>query len=430
MPDHRRDWWADPGPVGWSDGAPHVATAEQVWATIESHLDRFGITRVADLTGLDTVGVPVAAAYRPNARSLSVSQGKGLTWAAARVSAAMEALEHAHAEQVVAPLRRASLADLRGEGAPVIDLARLPRHAEASIAEHHDLLWLAGRVLSDPARTVWVPLGIVSLDRTTQGRSLDLGWARDSNGLASGITSWEAVHHGLCEVVERDAAAWWWVSADPDDTVVDPSTVPDVGAAAALGKCHAADLLVVCHDATHDVGVPVMRVEIVERVADPFRALPVAVGLGCHPHPGVALARAVTEATQTRMVHVSGARDDLDRQEFSSSHDAQLVQESRSLMEQTARMARPWAPGPTALPRWCDEPISTGRPDLAEDSRQIARRLVEIGCGESVVVDLTRPDGPVSVVKVIVPGLEGAWAVGSADLAPGERYRTWVGDPR
>ena len=48
-------------------------------------------------------GVPVVTVVRPNARSLAVSQGKGLTLAAAKVSAIMEAAELYHAETVSGP---------------------------------------------------------------------------------------------------------------------------------------------------------------------------------------------------------------------------------------------------------------------------------------------------------------------------------------
>ncbi len=61
-------------------------------------LRRFGITRVGDVTGLDIVGIPVWFAVRPNSRGLSVSQGKGLVPAQARLSAVMEAIEGAVAE--------------------------------------------------------------------------------------------------------------------------------------------------------------------------------------------------------------------------------------------------------------------------------------------------------------------------------------------
>src|SRR5690348_13948976 len=38
-----------------------------------------GITRIANITGLDRIGLPVVLVTRPNSRSLAVSQGKGLS---------------------------------------------------------------------------------------------------------------------------------------------------------------------------------------------------------------------------------------------------------------------------------------------------------------------------------------------------------------
>src|SRR4051794_33639460 len=70
---------------------------------------RFGITRVANVTGLDSLGVPVVIVCRPNSRSLSVSQGKGLTLDAAKASGLMESIELYHAEHVALPMKLGSL---------------------------------------------------------------------------------------------------------------------------------------------------------------------------------------------------------------------------------------------------------------------------------------------------------------------------------
>lgn len=410
----RLDWRTDPGELAWTDGAPHVIDSAHGWERLADLLPRHGVTRVADLTGLDTVGVPVAAAYRPNSRSLSVSQGKGLTWPAARLSAAMEALEHAHAERPGVPLRLATAAALRARGADVIDLAGLPRRPGATCPDGHDQLWLMGHTL-DAHRPVWVPFGVVLLDRTPSGRRHDIGWARDSNGLASGFAGLEAVHHGLCEVIERDAAARW-LSVE-EEYVIDPATVPDVGAMGVIERCQAAGLLVVCHDLTHDLDVPVFAVEVIEAQPDPVRALPAALGYGCHSHPGVALARAATEAVQTRMVHVSGARDDLDRQTFAATHDPVAIEAARADLALLARHAAPYAGV------W--ESPGNARDDIAV----LVGRLGRAGVPAPVVVDLTdRESATIAVVKVLAPGLEGGWAVGDPDLVRGERARRWALD--
>src|SRR5438105_3859247 len=57
-----------------------------------------GITRVANVTGLDPVGIPVVMVCRPNSRSVAVSQGKGIDLASARASGVMEAAELYHPE--------------------------------------------------------------------------------------------------------------------------------------------------------------------------------------------------------------------------------------------------------------------------------------------------------------------------------------------
>src|SRR5215216_7418008 len=64
-------------------------------------LPKAGITRLADVTSLDWIGLPVYQAIRPNSRNISVSQGKGLTRAQAKVSALMESLESLHAETIL-----------------------------------------------------------------------------------------------------------------------------------------------------------------------------------------------------------------------------------------------------------------------------------------------------------------------------------------
>src|SRR6476646_3432452 len=72
-----------------------------------------GITRVANITGLDCIGIPVVMVCRPNLRSLAVSQGKGLDLEAARASGVMESIEFYHAERVQLPLVLASVSEMR-----------------------------------------------------------------------------------------------------------------------------------------------------------------------------------------------------------------------------------------------------------------------------------------------------------------------------
>ena len=109
-----------------------VCSPAETWARLSPLLPVFGISRVANITGLDRVGIPVFTACRPNSRSLSVFQGKGLTDAAARVSAVMEAYETWCAESIDLPLRFASHDEMRFTH-ELVDVDALPLASTAGL---------------------------------------------------------------------------------------------------------------------------------------------------------------------------------------------------------------------------------------------------------------------------------------------------------
>ena len=74
-------------------GTVRARDALETLAWVQPLLPRFGITRVANITGLDRIGIPVWISVRPHGRSLSVAQGKGLTPELAQASAVMESIE-------------------------------------------------------------------------------------------------------------------------------------------------------------------------------------------------------------------------------------------------------------------------------------------------------------------------------------------------
>src|SRR5687768_2736177 len=95
---------SDPGRKAGRGGQQSARSADEMLAAILPTMGRFGITRVADVTGLDRVGIPTALAFRPAARSIAVSQGKGPDLVSAKIAALMEAIEVWHAENIHAPL--------------------------------------------------------------------------------------------------------------------------------------------------------------------------------------------------------------------------------------------------------------------------------------------------------------------------------------
>ncbi|GAA5044740.1 ribosomal protein S12 methylthiotransferase accessory factor [Thermocatellispora tengchongensis] len=410
VPDAMPD--AMPGVIPGQGVVPDIARPvppEETWRRIRPLLPRLGVTRVADITGLDTIGIPVAIAYRPNSRSLAVSQGKGPSTAAAMVSAAMEAIEHAHAERIDAPLRLARAAELDSAVAPWL----LPRTEQGSVDEHTPVLWLTGWRVGDGA-PVAVPYEAVSLDFTLPRGMVPLGLCRDSNGLAGGNTPDEAVVHGLCELIERDAAALWDLlpAEDQAATRIDAATVDHPGALELLERYSAAGVEAALFDITSDVGVPAVLCQIVEAEPDPFRPLPPAGGLGCHPDPGHALVRALAEAAQSRLIGISGSRDDVTRDEYDRVADVEAAVELRDALRATQAYARPWRSGRACPP---------GPETLGDVLAWLLDRLAAAGLPEVAAVDLTRPGLGIPVVKVLVPGLEGAGALTGAPVLPGPR---------
>ena len=67
-----------PGYKGYRLGTHRAVSPTETIAQVAPFLAGMGITRVANVTGLDRIGIPIVMVVRPNSRSLAVSQGKGL----------------------------------------------------------------------------------------------------------------------------------------------------------------------------------------------------------------------------------------------------------------------------------------------------------------------------------------------------------------
>jgi hypothetical protein len=146
-------------PKQYFSGTHRAISPAETWDRIQPLLRRFGITRVADITGLDRIGVPVATAVRPMSRSIAVAAGKGVDLVAAKVSAAMEAIEWAHAERIDRPLFLGSRFEIAA-GRQTATLSHLPLLAGAALDDQTPLLWIEGRSLAEGA-PVMVPYELV-----------------------------------------------------------------------------------------------------------------------------------------------------------------------------------------------------------------------------------------------------------------------------
>ena len=312
-------------------GTHRTVAPEDTLKRITPLLPAMGITRVANVTGLDKVGIPVVMVTRPNSRSVSVSQGKGTTLTAAKVSGIMEAIEGYHAERILLPLKLASFEELRYTH-QVVNVYSLPRLGRSTFTPHTPLLWTEGKSLVT-GQPVWVPFEMVHLNYVSPMPTGSGCFLASSNGLSSGNTLEEAISHGISEVVERDAATLW--HRLPDDvrskTRVDLASVKDGWCCDLIKRFDAAGIDIGIWDITSDIGLPAMLVRAVPRggAEHGFRA---AVGMGCHPAPEIALSRALTEAAQSRLTFISGARDDMPREEYEHFLDPKVQQHWQSLI--------------------------------------------------------------------------------------------------
>jgi YcaO-like protein with predicted kinase domain len=391
---------------GSSGGANRTLPAQQTLERLRPLLGRFGITRIANVTGLDVVGIPTVIATRPNARSLSVSQGKGPDLDSAKVSAVMESIEQWHAERIDRSLRLGSLVDV-AETCAVADTHRLP-----NLGQQYDgttpILWIAGEDLAS-GDAVLVPYEMVHLDLRLPFPAGSGFFLKGSNGLASGNCLIEAIAHGLCEVVEHDATTLFcmlpwdlqW------DRRINLKTVTDPLCISLLDAYDHAELDVAVWETTSDVAIPSYLCSVVDREANLFRPVGLARGSGCHWDAAVALSRALTEAAQSRLTRIVGTRDDIQLEHF-----AALQMEAR-LADARRQIAAPATP-PRSFAS-SSLPLAT----FEHDVRSTCERLLELGMPQVIAVDISRPGLPVSVVRVVVPGLEGCSEV--SGYAPGER---------
>ncbi len=378
---------AEPSTKGYLLDTHRLCDPARTMARVRPHLARMGITRIANLTGLDRIGLPTVMVTRPNARSVAVSLGKGLSLEAAEVSGVMEAIETWHAERIGLPLRWAAHAELSAEAA-VADMDRLPQVSGARFDPNRRMLWVEGHDLVAGA-PAFVPLEMVDADYTHAPAGGQGVLPRTTNGLASGNDLAEATCHAICELIERDATTLW--HHRPPGDRIDPDSIDDARCRDALGRITGAGVDAGIWETTSDAGVAAFRCMICEAGGRPGH---IGIGDGCHPDRAIALLRALTEAAQTRLTYISGARDDLDPAEFTQAALAEKTAHVRGLIDGTAPV-RSFGACP-----------SFAGATFGADLDWLVGRLAAIGVTQVLRVDLTRAEMGIAVVRAVIPGLE------------------------
>ncbi|MGW3957094.1 YcaO-like family protein [Streptomyces sp. NPDC004752] len=361
-------------------GTVRARAPEETWEMLAERLKEYGITRVANLTGLDCIGLPVWTAIRPASRTLSTSQGKGATDLLAKISAAMEAIELWHVEQPL-PVATHGPAGAVGLHCPLSALPLATRY-DPSVLERMVWEWTAGSGLVSGDK-VLVPLDVVRRRVQRPEWSPDLLRAT-STGLACGTTRDEALLHGLFEVVERDVLYRDGQSGGRRRILIAPGTVEDPYTREVIDRLTAAQMALEMALVEGPYGLPVALAYVWSE------DLPmVFAGGGCHTSPVIALTRALTEAAQSRLTVISGTRDDLPSSPASADHVPAFRPAQRTGLVD-------WPQATAGF-----EPVRGGFADQVAD---IARRVQRVTRHEPLALDLSASAGPVHAVQVVAPG--------------------------
>lgn len=289
--------------------------AEQICAFSSERLLQYGVTRIADVTGLDTIGLPIFTACRPPGEAITISAGKGLTridsmagailegvelWSAEHPELSPEWFYCSHAQAVkqfksVVPFEMLQLA----RDAPVTVNTPLP------FEEMDDVLRGGGVMV--PSDMIWL---------ISRCKPPFQYFQSSSSGLAAGVSYKDAMLSGLYEVVERDG---WAISEFIQEHTgqwrecISLEGELHSSIQFCMDRLYASSVTPFLFDLTRDTGVPIFRCTILDSSNNSPGAFS---GFGCSLDPVTAARRAITEACQGRAAYIGGARDDLFRRRF------------------------------------------------------------------------------------------------------------------
>ncbi|MBO8193172.1 TOMM precursor leader peptide-binding protein [Streptomyces oryzae] len=363
----------------------------------------------------------------------SHSAGKGVTELDAKVGALCEALERYsgtfQGDEARVPGRYAEL----GEAAVHPNSCQLYDERQFAGRREWNALHSPFQFVCDPfdesAVLDWTPVWSLTERRhrllptamlyfaTPQHTGAPVFARADSNGNAAGSSLEDAILQGFLELVERDAVALWWYNRTRQPQV-DPESFGEEwicrmrASYAALGR----EFWVL--DLTSDLGIPVMCA--LSRRTGRTGGGPgggddgaggsggredIVFGFGCHLDPALALRRALTEMTQM-LPAVLDTELSFEDPVFRDWCIRRRVADQHYL-----------APDPEAAVLQAGDYTYTPRADLREDVSDAVTLLRRRGM-DMLVLDQTRPDLGIPVVKVIVPGLRHFWA----RFAPGRLF--------
>jgi thioglycine synthase len=400
-----------------------IKPVEETIKTILPVSSNIGITRLADITNMDILGIPNFSAVLPGTEDyIWVYSGKGPTRMDAKASALMESIERY--SSLPSGNRNKMIQGSYKEVSKVSKILHPSNVVEPMILEYDDEMimdFLSGYDLVNNDR-ILIPAPLALFRYSPKPPAINPFAYHHTNGLASGNVLEEAICHSLCELIERDATSLAELNAsalpynflrtmtkylsdngleiDPVDGtefVDDDSKYPDVDISNIdfkpisnlVKKFNDAKIPLIIKDITSPIGVPTFNASSIEWITEDYGYL--AEGHGTHPDARIALLRAITEVSQTRAANIQGARDDLRKISYGNSNSDEKKTWQFMKSKNTIQFS---------------EIKSFIHDDILDDINFILSRLVSNGLKQVIVVELTNPQIMIPVVRTIVPGLE------------------------
>lgn len=350
--------------------------------------NKLGITRVAEITELDNVGLPVITVTRPSVNSVQITatQGKGTRAVDALVSGFMEAIERHSA----AAFKRTIIADIKSLQSQNKNYVKA-QQLGTDYGNDFLIEWvtsidlLTGKEILMPAAEVLFPYfppeGVCRPVRPS------------TTGLASGNSRIEAIIHGLFEVVERSITSDQQVNESAK--MLDISSIDDPVCLEIIEKFKKAFVELVILDLSTNALMPTYKVI---SLSDTFYTpvLPVA-GQGTHLSPVTALRRALTENAQSRCVGIQGSREDLSRNSAAMKNlDSSEVKRNFNLLKSLASS--------NGVSKLTQSTVPLFK-NLEEMARYLCRKIYDAGHPNILYTDLTDPELRIPVVHTSILGL-------------------------
>lgn len=376
------------------DGSPALHTILHAMNSVSPDfppLAPFGLSRVGDLTDLDIIGIPVWFAVRPNSRCLAVSQGKGLNHERARLTAIMEAIEGAVAEQTRPMIAEfGTPAELAKRKLRTVPLRSLVRCHFSEFDPRRPRAWVRG-VSHGSNRAVYAPYELVGLDMRDDFPWDYAAFHVSSDGLGAGFDYASAALSALLELIERDGTTLsdglGHLKGLSRPLIWQPGIHP--GLDEAVTKVRNAGLEPHFFNKTGKIGIPTVSAMIVRPVCDKDGAgIRFSGGDACRLDAAEAALAALLEAVQSRLTNISGSRDDLD---ISQYENLDLALPSRPDRGETFGQFATRHALPTNL-------------SSPEALNFLVSQLAKAGHRDIFFFDLPCPVEGVHVVRALVPG--------------------------